>query len=90
MKDLLTWASVVCAGLAAILWFFSASKWMNVYADEQKEARSDRMVFIKNGRRVDLVGTTANQSCWSGYAAIVTGIAVLLQAVGMWLPSPPG
>ncbi|SEN59373.1 hypothetical protein SAMN05443254_109268 [Bradyrhizobium sp. OK095] len=89
MKELLTWTSVVLAGIAAVLWFASASNWMNNYVDEQTETRADRMVFLKNGRKVDLVGTTANQSRWSGYAAIVTGIAVLLQALGMAPPCPP-
>ncbi|MHC4043575.1 hypothetical protein [Bradyrhizobium sp. 23AC] len=89
MKDLLTWASVFLAGVAAILWFVSASNWMNVYADEQMEARSDRMLYIRNGRKVDLVGTTANQSRWSSFAAVITGIAVLLQALAMRLPGPP-
>lgn len=89
MKDLITWASVALAGVAAALWFVSASRWMNNYVDEQKEPRSDRMVFTKNGRQVDLVGTAANQSRWSSYAAIVTGIAVLLQALAMRLPGPP-
>ncbi|WP_334520751.1 hypothetical protein [Bradyrhizobium sp. AZCC 2230] len=89
MKDLLTWASVISAGSAAILWFISASPWMNNYVDDQTRPRADRMVFLRNGRKVDLVGTTANQSRWSAYAAAVTGIAVLLQGVGMKLPGPP-
>jgi hypothetical protein len=86
MKTYLTWASVVAAGLAAVLWFVSASSLMNVYVDDQKVARSDRMVFRKGGHQIDLVGTTERQSNWSGYAAVVTGVAALLQALGMALP----
>lgn len=63
--------------------------WRNNYVDEQTQARSDRMLFTKNGRKVDLVGTFANQSRWSSYAAAVTEVAVLLQALGMRLPCPP-
>ncbi len=85
----LAWASVFAAGASAILWFISASKWMNEYADDQKEARSDRMIFTKNGRKIDLVGTTANQSRWSAYAAIATGIVVLLQAIFAAVVGPP-
>ena len=83
MKTYLNWASVIAAGLTAALWFVSASSWMNVYVDDQRAARSDRMVFRKNGRQIDLVETTATQSRWSGYAAFVTGLAVLFQALGM-------
>ncbi|WOH70661.1 hypothetical protein RX330_20400 [Bradyrhizobium sp. NDS-1] len=84
----LTWASVIVAGASAILWFISASKWMNEYADDQKETRSDRMIFTRNGRKIDLVGTTANQSRWSAYAAIATGIVVLLQAIAAGIGPP--
>jgi hypothetical protein len=44
------------------------------------------MVYRKGERQVDLVGTTQAQSRWSGYAAVITGIAVLLEALGMDFP----
>jgi hypothetical protein len=89
MKDLLTWTSVVFGGIAAVLWLVSASSWMCNYVEEQSEARPDRVVVTKDGRKVDLVGTMASQSRWSGYAAVVTAAAVLLQTLGMTLPGPP-
>ena len=92
-KDVVTWASVVVQGGAAVLWITSTLvkvKAADVLADFQKThgANSGPSQIITDSG--DDFGATVERQCyWNKWAALATGLGVGLQAIATAIPTSP-
>jgi hypothetical protein len=92
VKELLTWGAVAMLGISALLWFastlvkVSAAK---VEADYQKtHGPGSGPAQIVGGDGSDFFATVQRQARWSRWAAVATGLALILQAGANMVGSP--
>jgi hypothetical protein len=90
-KDLLTWAAVGIQFVAAFLWLASTRVKVtaeSVVAEYQKvHGPNSGPAQIVSEDGSDFTATAERQSRWSGWAAIVTGLGLGVQAIAAALPS---
>ena len=78
-----TWASILTFAVAAVLWFGSTIVKVDQKRFEEKEVAADRKwlsaAIVEGG--VNFTETVKVQSKFNRWAALATGLGVLLQAV---------
>jgi hypothetical protein len=81
IKAILTWAGIVCAFIAACFWFKASTVVVNDPNNVHDPRVELRYKDKRTGKDVFVVATAMEQSRINRIAAILTGLAVLLQAV---------
>jgi hypothetical protein len=86
IKGILTWAGILCAFIAAYFWFKAST----VVVNEENNVHDPGVELIltdkRTGKDVFFVATAMEQSRINKIAAILTGLAVFLQAVAAAVP----
>ena len=87
MKALLTWAAVVFAMLAAVLWFMATK-----VRFEYREVEDETGMFpaaitrMEGNRRIDLLETAERQTWWNMWAALATAASAVCQGISLLIP----
>jgi hypothetical protein len=77
--------SAAAALASAGLWFGAAKIRILVWDDRQSAAKvSDARIIVDD---IDFFATVAEQAKWNRWAALVTGIAAVCQALALVLPT---
>ena len=82
--EFLLWAAVATGFIAAILWYASAIMYEPSVGTSGYGALVGGVVVVPGpwkGTRADLIGTLQKQSRMNKWAAMVTGISILTQAI---------
>jgi hypothetical protein len=86
IKRILTWAGIVCSLIAAYFWFKASTVVVNDPNNVHDPGAELRYKDKLTGKDVFVVATAKEQSRINKIAAILTGLAVLLQAVSAAVP----
>ncbi|MBC3873486.1 hypothetical protein [Undibacterium flavidum] len=81
----LTWinlASAMFAGIAALLWFYSAV--VRVKVNDIPDESGFIGSSISDGNGNDILASLVHANFWSACAASAAGVAAILQAVAIW------
>ena len=81
----LNWVSIVCGFLAAMLWLKSTL----TKVPHDPDSKDFQITEIGDGEPYDVFETMKRQVVWNRWAAFATALAVLSQAVSMFLRSNP-
>lgn len=79
----LNWASIVCGFLAALLWFKSTL----AKVPPDPDSSDFQITETDDGEPYDVLETIKRQVVWNRWAALATALAVLSQALAMFLRS---
>ena len=82
LKNVMAWTAVLIAFLSAYFWFKAST--VVVTAEDKRHNPGVEMHYTdkKTGKEVAVVATAMEQSRLNKIAAVFTGLAVLLQALG--------
>jgi len=86
VRQVLTWAGVLCGLVSAYFWFKASTVVVNDPNTRHNPGVEFRYKDRKTGKDVFVVATAMEQSRVNKIAAILTGLAVLFQAVAAALP----
>ena len=81
----LNWVSIVCGFLAAMLWLKSTL----TRVPHDPDSKDFQITEIGDGEPYDVFETMKRQVVWNRWAAFATALAVLSQAVSMFLRTNP-
>ena len=79
----LNWVSIVCGFLAALLWFNSTL----AKVPPDPHSSDFQITETGNAKPYDVLETIKRQVVWNRWAALATALAVLSQALAMFLRS---
>ena len=79
----LNWVSIVCGFLAAILWFKSTL----VKVPPDSDSTDFQITETGDGEPYEVLETIKRQVVWNRWAFLATALAVLSQALAMFLRS---
>ena len=85
-KQVLTWAGILCGLVSAYFWFKASTVVVNDPSTRHNPRVELHYTDKKTGKDVFVVATAMEQSRVNKIAAILTGLAVLFQAVAAALP----
>jgi len=85
MKTNMLWASAISGLIAAVLWFIATVIKVD-YKDIVKNGFTEAAITEnENGRKADVLRTAKLQTAWNRWAAFVTGVSMLAQAISLML-----
>jgi hypothetical protein len=85
MKAILVSVSALLGIVAAGLWIFASYQEVHYDPEERDESGLYPAVITeqKGERTIDVLKTAENQTKWNGWAALVTGLAALANALSL-------